>query len=92
MPKNSPTPAHERGWIGASIEADKDIVISNGSLNFGRQIGNSNRDAGIDQPVPENRLGKEYVFIRGNGNSNGWTEFPLIIATENNTQIFVNIK
>jgi len=87
---NSPTLAHERGWIGASIEANNDIVISNGSLNFGRQVGSSNRDAGIDQPVPENRLGKEYVFIRGNGNSNGWTEFPLIIATENNTQIFVN--
>ncbi|WP_394970696.1 DUF11 domain-containing protein [uncultured Croceitalea sp.] len=87
---NSPTLAHERGWIGASIEADKDIAISNGSLNYGRQVGSSNRDAGIDQPVPENRLGKEYVFIRGNGNSNGWTEFPLIIATENNTQIFVN--
>jgi len=87
---NSPTPAHERGWIGASIVSDKDIAISNGSLNYGRQAGSSNRDAGIDQPVPENRLGKEYVFVRGNGNSNGWTEFPLIIATENNTQIFVN--
>ncbi|WP_123803503.1 PA14 domain-containing protein [Maribacter sp. 4G9] len=87
---NSPTLAHERGWIGASIVADKDIVISNGSLNYGRQVGNSNRDAGIDQPVPENRLGKEYIFVRGNGNSNGWTEFPLIIATENNTQVFVN--
>ena len=86
----SPTPAHERGWIGASLVADKDIVISNGSLNYGRQAGSSNRDAGIDQPVPENRLGKEYVFVRGNGNSNGWTEFPLIIATENNTQIFIN--
>ena len=86
----SPTLAHERGWIGASVEADRDIVISNGSLNYGRQVGSSNRDAGIDQPVPENRLGKEYVFVRGNGNTNGWTEFPLIIATENNTQIFVN--
>ncbi|MFD0796992.1 DUF11 domain-containing protein [Maribacter chungangensis] len=86
----SPTLAHERGWIGASIDADKDIVISNGSINYGRQVGASNRDAGIDQPVPENRLGKEYVFIRGNGNANGWTEFPLIIATENNTQVFIN--
>jgi len=86
----APTPAHVSGWIGASIVADRDIVISNGSMNFGRQAGSSNRDAGIDQPVPENRLGKEYVFVRGNGNSNGWTEFPLIIATENNTQIFVN--
>lgn len=87
---NSPTQAHEDGWIGASIISDKDIVISNGSINFGRQVGASNRDAGIDQPVPENRLGKEYVFIRGNGNTNGWTEFPLLIATSDNTQIFVN--
>ncbi|WP_350290778.1 T9SS type B sorting domain-containing protein [uncultured Croceitalea sp.] len=87
---NSPTQAHEDGWIGASIVSDKDIVISNGSMNFGRQVGASNRDAGIDQPVPENRLGKEYVFVRGNGNANGWTEFPLLIAISDNTQIFVN--
>ncbi len=87
---DSPTPAHVDGWIGATIEADKDIVISNGSLNYGRQAGATNRDAGIDQPVPENRLGKEYVFIRGNGNTNGSTEFPLIIGTQNNTEIYVN--
>ncbi|MEM9000690.1 MAG: T9SS type B sorting domain-containing protein [Bacteroidota bacterium] len=87
---NNPTQAHEDGWIGASIHSDKDIVISNGSINFGRQANANNRDAGIDQPVPENRLGKEYVFVRGNGNTNGSTEFPLIIATADNTQIFVN--
>lgn len=87
---NPPSLAQQQGWLGASIESDKNIVISNGSINFGRQVNNSNRDAGIDQPVPENRLGKDYVFVRGNGNTNGWTEFPLIIATEDNTQIFVN--
>ncbi len=87
---NSPTIANSQGWIGASIVSDKDIVISNGSMNFGRQAGASNRDAGIDQPVPENRLGKEYVFVRGNGNTNGWTEFPLLIAIADNTQIFIN--
>ncbi|MGB5646479.1 MAG: T9SS type B sorting domain-containing protein [Muriicola sp.] len=87
---NAPTPAHRDGWIGASIESDKDIVISNGSMNFGRQENANNRDAGIDQPVPENRLGKDYVFVRGNGGSNGATEFPLIIATADNTQIFIN--
>lgn len=86
----SPTSAHEDGWIGASIDSDKDIVISNGMINFGSQSGQSHRDAGIDQPVPENRLGKEYVFVRGNGNSNGYTEFPLVIAIADNTQIFVN--
>ncbi|MEM1340254.1 MAG: T9SS type B sorting domain-containing protein [Bacteroidota bacterium] len=87
---NSPTQAHQDGWIGASIVSDKDIAISNGSINFGRQANASNRDAGIDQPVPENRLGKDYVFIRGKGNTNGSTEFPLIIATADNTQVFVN--
>ncbi|MEM1340255.1 MAG: DUF11 domain-containing protein [Bacteroidota bacterium] len=86
----SPTPAHEYGWIGASIVSDKDIVISNGSLNYGRQAGSGNRDAGIDQPVPENSLGKEYVFVRGNGGTGGETEFPLIIGTQNNTEIYVN--
>ena len=86
----SPTPAHEDGWIGASIDSNKDIVISNGMINFGSQSGQSHRDAGIDQPVPESRLGKEYVFVRGNGNSNGYTEFPLVIAIADNTQIFVN--
>ncbi len=83
-------PSHIDGWIGASIVSDKDIVISNGSINFGRQAGSGNRDAGIDQPVPENRLGKEYVFIRGNGNTNGSTEFPLLIATADNTSIYLN--
>ncbi|WP_300022165.1 T9SS type B sorting domain-containing protein [uncultured Maribacter sp.] len=86
----SPTQAHEDGWIGASIVATKDIVISNGSMNFGSQDGQSHRDAGIDQPVPINKLGKEYVFIRGNGSSSGLTEFPLVIGTADNTQVFVN--
>ncbi|SIS88925.1 gliding motility-associated C-terminal domain-containing protein [Zobellia uliginosa] len=84
----SESTAHIDGWIGATVEANKNIVISNGGLNTGRQAGNSNRDAAIDQPVPENRLGKDYVFVRGNGTNS--TEFPLIIGIADNTQIFVN--
>ncbi|MDP5061838.1 MAG: IgGFc-binding protein, partial [Maribacter sp.] len=87
---NNYTKAHEDGWIGASIVATKDIVISNGSINFGSQDGQSHRDAGIDQPVPINKIGKDYVFIRGNGNTNGLTEFPLVIATADNTNVYVN--
>ncbi len=82
------TAANLDGWLGASIQSDKDIVISNGGLNVGRQAGSGNRDAAIDQPVPENRLGKEYVFVRGRGTSA--TEFPIIIGTQNNTEIYVN--
>ncbi|MDT0540306.1 discoidin domain-containing protein [Croceitalea sp. P059] len=80
--------AQSEGWIGASVDADKDIVISNGMLNYGRQANATNRDAGMDQPVPEDRLGKEYVFVRAGGTDAN--EFPIIIATQNNTQIFVN--
>ncbi|MGB5227182.1 MAG: IgGFc-binding protein [Eudoraea sp.] len=82
------TAANLDGWLGASITSDKNIVISNGGLNVGRQAGSGNRDAAIDQPVPENVLGREYVFVRGNGTSA--TEFPIIIGTQDNTDIFVN--
>ncbi|MBU2996843.1 T9SS type B sorting domain-containing protein [Cellulophaga baltica] len=85
---SSGTTAQKQGWLGASLESDKDIVISNGAINFGVVSGSASRDAGLDQPVPLENLGKEYVFIRGNGTTN--TEFPLIIATQDNTNIFIN--
>ncbi|QXP66531.1 T9SS type A sorting domain-containing protein [Polaribacter sp. AHE13PA] len=75
------------GWIGASIVSDKDIAISNGMLNFG-VTNRGARDAGADQPVPEDKLGKEYIFVRGNGGSTN--EFVIIIGTQANTEIYVN--
>jgi gliding motility-associated-like protein/uncharacterized repeat protein (TIGR01451 family) len=84
----SGTTAQKQGWLGASLDSDKDIVISNGAINFSVVAGSASRDAGLDQPVPEENLGKEYVFIRGNGTTN--TEFPLIIATQDNTNIYIN--
>lgn len=83
------TSANIDGWLGASIVSDKPIAISNGGLNYAAVNGSGgSRDAGIDQPVPEDNLGKDYIFVRGGGVNN--TEFPIIIATQNNTQIFVN--
>ncbi len=77
------------GWLGASIVSDRPIAISNGGLNYAVVNGQGgSRDAGIDQPVPENNLGKDYIFVRGGGRTE--TEFAIIIATQNNTQIFVN--
>lgn len=75
------------GWLGASIISNKDIVVNIGEMHFqATTIGN--QDAAIDQIIPENTVGRDYVFVRGNGINS--TEFPVIIATENNTQIFVN--
>ncbi|SNQ44585.1 DUF11 domain-containing protein [Cellulophaga lytica] len=82
------TTANVDGWLGATLQSTKDIVISNGGLNIGVRNNNSSRDAAIDQPVPQNKIGKEYVFIRGNGNNE--TEKPIIIGTQNSTDIFVN--
>ncbi len=79
---------NEDGWLGADITASKDIAISNGGLNVGVNPALPVKDAAIDQPVPEDVLGDEYVFIRGNGVNN--TEFPIIIAIEDGTDIFVN--
>ncbi|MCL5127394.1 LamG-like jellyroll fold domain-containing protein [Algibacter sp. L4_22] len=76
------------GWIGASIDSDKDIVISNGMLNFGVSSSSASRDAGADQPVPEDKLGKEYVFVRGYGGTTN--EYVIIIGTQANTNVYVN--
>lgn len=57
-------------------------------MNVGVNSNSQARDAAIDQPVPENIIGKDYVFVRGNGTDQ--TEFPIIIGTQNGTDIFVN--
>ncbi|WP_324023195.1 DUF11 domain-containing protein [Maribacter sp. BPC-D8] len=82
------TPANADGWLGADVISNNPIVISNGGLNTGARVGYAGRDAAIDQPVPQNKIGKEYVFIRGNGTSE--TEIPIIIGTQNGTAIYVN--
>lgn len=80
-------PANIDGWLGASIQSDKEIAVSIGSLHF-QPSAIGNQDAGADQIIPENAIGKEYIFVRGNGVDA--SEFALVVATQNNTDIFVN--
>jgi IgGFc binding protein/Domain of unknown function DUF11/Bacterial Ig-like domain (group 2) len=75
------------GWLGASISSDKDIAVNIGEMHYQPSVV-GNQDCGIDQIIPENTLGREYVFVRGNGVNN--LEFPVVIATQNNTEIYVN--
>ncbi|PKH67892.1 hypothetical protein CXF59_05260 [Flavobacterium sp. ALD4] len=82
---NSP---NATGWLGASISSNKAIVVNVGEMLFQSAAVNAGQDAGMDQIIPENTLGKEYVFIRGNGADD--QEYPVIIATRNNTEIYVN--
>ena len=82
------TDANRYGWLGADITATRDIAISNGNVLVGVVSGSNLQDAGLDQPVPIDVIGREYVFIRGGGNDA--LEFPIIIGTVNGTDIFVN--
>ncbi|WP_298779113.1 DUF11 domain-containing protein [uncultured Polaribacter sp.] len=86
------TAASIDGWLGTTITSNKPIVISNGGLNFGTRPNSQNRDVGIDQPVGVAALGREYVFVRGNGvngsSSDMGSEFPVIVATADGTEVF----
>tara|TARA_B100001173_G_C16030679_1_gene566687 strand:- start:280 stop:6750 length:6471 start_codon:yes stop_codon:yes gene_type:complete len=79
--------ANREGLIGVLIESDKPIVVNCGSANGSFHNG-SGRDYGIDQIVGADKIGSEYVFVRGSGSS-GW-ENILIVANEDDTGIFVD--
>ncbi|WP_159019680.1 T9SS type B sorting domain-containing protein [Algibacter sp. L3A6] len=75
------------GLIGALINADKPIVVNCGSANGSFHNGNG-RDYGIDQIVGLDKVGTEYIFVKGGG-SNNW-ENILLVAHYNNTSVSIN--
>lgn len=84
--QNNTLSIQDTGWLGAKVLSDKNISVIVGGL---MQQGNSadNRDIGLDQLVPTDRLGLEHVVMQGNG---GIAEKVIVIATENNTGIYLN--
>jgi len=83
---NSTSP-NIKGWLGASVTATKPIAMTVGQLHLATTATGS-QDAGADQIIPENTLGRDYVFVRGNGKDAA--EYPIIVATQNGTKIYVN--
>ncbi|OBY66791.1 hypothetical protein LPB301_06225, partial [Polaribacter reichenbachii] len=75
------------GLIGTLISSDKNIVVNTGSANGSFHNGGG-RDYGIDQIVGADKIGTDYIFVKGDG-SNGW-ENVLIVAHEDNTVVSRN--
>ncbi|MPS66467.1 T9SS type B sorting domain-containing protein [Chryseobacterium sp.] len=85
--------ANASGFIGAKIVATKPVTVTNGNANgFYATGSNDGSDLILDQSVPTDRLGKEFAMIRTLGTlGTGYNmEGGIIIATENNTEVYLN--
>ena len=79
------------GLVGAKIVATKPISVTNGNFNAIYTNQNfTNNDILMDQAVPVDRLGKDFVVVKGNGPATSGMETLLVIATEDNTTFSVN--
>jgi gliding motility-associated-like protein len=81
-------PANLTGFVGALITSDKPIAVNTGNALAGMGDQGQGQDFNFDQIVPINQVGAEYIVVKGNGSD--LTERPLVIATQNNTDVFVN--
>ncbi|CAA7194760.1 T9SS type B sorting domain-containing protein [Chryseobacterium potabilaquae] len=85
-------PANLSGFIGAKVVADKPITLTNGSCNGNFGIGSyGGSDPVLDQSVPIERLGNTFAIVKTRSTAPAQNmEGGIIIATQDNTDIFIN--
>ena len=82
-----PTVANRFALIGSLVTSDKPIAVNCGSF-LGTNGAASNVDMGFDQIVSAERTGKEYIFVKSNGQND--VERVLLIADEDGTVVTLN--
>lgn len=83
-----PTPANADGLVGSLISSNKPIAVNCGSFGGSNGDISNSSDIGFDQIVSAERTGDKYIFIKGENVD--VIERPLIVANENNTEVFLN--
>ena len=93
----STNPANNRfALFGALIESidssgnnnvDNPIIVNVGSANGKIGTNTSQRDQGVDQLVPIDKVGHEYIFVRGNGSD--VVENIIVVADIDGTEIYL---
>ena len=83
--------ANMSAFIGAKIVADKPITLTNGNVlgNFGA-ANSVGADIILDQSVPLDRLGNTFAMVKSRSPNASDIEGGIVVATENNTQVFLN--
>ncbi|MCD1115850.1 T9SS type B sorting domain-containing protein [Chryseobacterium turcicum] len=78
-------------FMGAKIVSDRPITLTNGNVNgnFGATGLTGGSDAILDQSVPVERLGNTFAMVRTRSSTPD-LEGGIIVATENNTEVYLN--
>jgi hypothetical protein len=78
--------ANQSGFVGADISSSGRIAVTTGGTLLTPFENDLASDIGIDQLVPISKLGNEHVIVKGNGSD----EFVHVVATQDNTEVYVN--
>lgn len=85
------TNTYDEDIIGTKITSDKDIVVNSGTWSGSIRQSQSKkpRDLGMDQLVPIDKTGTDYLIIEGESSSYGGVH-AIVVATEDNTDVKVD--
>ncbi len=74
---------------GTRVHSDRPIAMAAGYW-LGGPSANNGQDIGIDELVPVELAGSDYIFVKGNGSSSNGNETLTVVATEANTEVYLN--